>query len=139
MSREVEVRNMRRSLIAFGVTLLFAGGMVAQQGTPPSHDPRAAFAQTDKNGDGAIDHAEFQNRVTEVFYFADKGKDGLVEKGELGVFDEEELFAEGDKNGDGKLSLKEFVAARFEAYEEADTDENGTLSVDEVVAEFEKR
>lgn len=130
---------MRRILIAFGIALLCAGGVAAQQGTPPASDPRAAFAQTDKNGDGAIDHAEFQERITEVFYFADKDKDGLVQKGELQVFDEETLFAEADKNGDGKLSVKEFVAARFETFEEADTDQSGTLSIEEVVAEFERR
>jgi hypothetical protein len=139
MAREVEVRSMRRILIAFGTTLLCAGGIAAQQGSPPSHDPRAAFAATDKNRDGEIDHAEFQARITEVFYFADKDKDGLVQKGELKTFDEEELFEEEDRNGDGKLSLKEFVAARFEAFDEADSDESATLSVEEVVAEFERR
>lgn len=138
MAREVEVRSMRRMMIAFGMTLLSAGGIAAQQGSPPSHDPRAAFAATDKNKDGEIDHAEFQQRITEVFYFADKDKDGLVVQGELKVYDEEDLFEDADKNGDSKLSLKEFVAARFEKFEEADTDESGTLSLDEVVAEFER-
>ena len=130
---------MRRILIAFGTTLLCAGGMAAQQVAPPSSDPRTAFAQTDRNGDGVIDHEEFQERITEVFYFADTDKDGLVKPGELKVFDEKELFEDADTNGDGKLSLKEFVAARFKSFREADTNEDGTLSLDEVVAEFQKR
>jgi Ca2+-binding EF-hand superfamily protein len=130
---------MRRIFIAFGTTLLSAIGVAAQQQPPvPVTDPRSAFEATDKNRDGEIDHAEFQNRITEVFYFADKDKDGLAKSGELQVFDEVELFERADKNGDGKLSLKEFVAARFEAFDEADTDHSGTLSVDEVVAEFER-
>jgi Ca2+-binding EF-hand superfamily protein len=130
---------MRRILIAFGTALLCAGGAAGQQVAPPSSDPRAAFAATDKNKDGEIDHAEFQERITEVFYFADKDKDGLVAPGELHVFDEEKLFATADKNGDGKLSLKEFIAARFETFKEADTDHNGVLSLDEVIAEFNRR
>jgi Ca2+-binding EF-hand superfamily protein len=129
---------MRRILIASGMALFCASAAAAQQGTPPSHDPKVAFAQTDKNGDGEIDHAEFQNRMTEVFYFADRDKDGLAVEGELQVYDEEKLFDRADKNGDGKLSLKEFVAARFEHYDEVDTDGSGTLSLDEVVAEFER-
>ena len=129
---------MRRIAIAFGITLLCAGGVAAQQGSPPIHDPHAAFAATDKNHDGEIDHAEFQARVTEVFYFADKDKNGVVAPGELKVYDEQRLFATADQNGDGKLSLKEFVAARFENFREADTDESGTLSEAEVVAEFER-
>ena len=129
---------MRRILIAFGMTFLSAGGIAAQQGSPPIIEPRAAHAATDKNHDGEIDHAEFQERIIEVFYFADKDKDGLVKPGELKTFDEAELFENADKNGDGKLSLKEFVAARFQNFEDADTDKNGTLSVDEVVAEFER-
>lgn len=129
---------MRRILIAFGTTLLCAGGAAAQQAPAPVTDPRSAFEATDRNRDSEIDHAEFQNRIIEVFYFADKDKDGLANKGELNVFDEEELFEEADRNGDGKLSVKEFVAARFEAFEEADTDENGSLSVEEVVAEFNR-
>ncbi|HEX5065139.1 MAG TPA: EF-hand domain-containing protein [Myxococcota bacterium] len=139
MSHHVEVRSMRRILIAFGITALAAGSATAQQqGTPPTADPRAAFAATDKNKDGVIDHAEFQARITEVFYFADQDKNGLAKKGELHVFDEDELFAEADKNGDGQLSLREFVAARFVLFEEADTNKDGVLSLDEVLAEFEK-
>jgi Ca2+-binding EF-hand superfamily protein len=129
---------MRRIVIAFGITLFCAAGSAAQQGSPPIQDPHAAFKATDKNGDGEIDHAEFQERITEVFYFADKDKDGLVKPGELKTFDEAVLFEKADKNGDGKLSLKEFVAARFQDFEEADTDQSGTLSVDEVVAEFQR-
>ena len=139
MSHHVEVRSMRRILIAFGITALAAGSVAAQQAPAPVSDPRSAFAATDKNKDGVIDHAEFQERITEVFYFADKDKNGLAKKGELHVFDEDELFAEADKNGDGQLSLREFVAARFVLFEEADTNKDGVLSLDEVVAEFEKR
>jgi len=131
---------MRRIGTALGMaTLLYASGVSAQQGSPPVQDPRAAHAITDKNGDGEIDHAEFYQRMVDVFYFADKDKDGLANRGEMNVWDEEALFDRADKDGDGKISLKEFEAARFEDFERADTDHSGTLSVEEVVAEFESR
>ncbi len=131
---------MRRIAIALGIaTLCSAGSAWAQQGKPPISDPRLAFAETDKNGDGKIDHAEFQARMVEVFYFTDKDKDGFAVRGEMGVWDEENLFDRADRDGDGKISLDEFVAARFQDFDRADTDDSETLTVDEVVAEFERR
>ena len=131
---------MRRIGIALGMaSLLYAGGVSAQQGSPPVQDPRAAFAITDTNGDGEIDHAEFYARMVDVFYFSDKDKDGLAKRGEMHVWDEDALFDRADQDGDGKISLKEYVAARYQDFERADTDHSGTLSLDEVIAEFESR
>jgi hypothetical protein len=125
--------------IALGITMLLgAGGVFAQPGSPPLHDPRAAHAATDRNGDGEIDHFEFHARMVDVFYFADKDKDGRAKQGELGVWDEDALFVRADRDGDGSLTMTEFVAGRFEDFERADTDESETLSVEEVVAEFER-
>ncbi len=131
---------MRRIGMAFGIaSLLYAGGVSAQQGSPPLQDPRAAHALVDKNGDGEIDHHEFHSRIVDVFYFSDTDKDGQARRGEMKVWDEEALFDRADDDGDGKISVKEFVAARFDDFDAADTDDSGTLSVDEVVAEFERR
>jgi Ca2+-binding EF-hand superfamily protein len=137
MARELEGKSMRRMTIAFGISVLCAG-VAAAQGSSPIVEPHAAHAATDLDHNGQVDHAEFQHRITDVFYFADKDKDGFVKPGELKVFDETRLFETADKNGDGKLSLNEFVAARWKNFNEADTDESGTLSVDEVVAEFNR-
>lgn len=128
---------MRRFAIAL-TTLCFAAVAAAQQAAAPSYDPRAAFAATDKNKDGYIDHAEFHNRIVEIFYFSDKDKDGLCRPGELEVFDAATLFQRADTDGDGSLSLHEFLEARFEDFARADTNGDELLDVDEVIVEFER-
>jgi len=105
---------------------------------PPTLDPRAAHAATDRNHDGEIDRNEFEQRIIQVFYFADVDKDGFVTIGQLGVFDEDRLFATADLDHDSRLSLSEFLNARWKNFQEADTDRSGTLSVEEVVAEFNR-
>ncbi len=105
---------------------------------PPPHDPRAAHAATDRNHNGEINPEEFEERITQIFYFADVDKDGFVTAGQLMAFDEELLFATADIDGDSRLSLSEFLAARFENFREADTDGSDSLSVEEVVEDFYK-
>ncbi len=107
-------------------------------GPRPTHDPRAAHAQADLNGDGQIDRREFHMRMVEVFYHADTDKTGFLTAAELNkatVFEED--FSGADKAGDGKISLYEFIEYRFDDFDAADTDGNGLLSVDEVIAAFE--
>jgi Ca2+-binding EF-hand superfamily protein len=105
---------------------------------PPTHDPRAAHAATDRNHDGEIDRDEFEQRIVQIFYFADVDKDGFVTIGQLAVFDEDRLFATADLDHDSRLSLSEFLNARSRNFLEADTDGSGTLSVEEVVVEFNR-
>ena len=103
---------------------------------PPPHDPRAAHAATDQNHDGEIDREEFEQRMIQIFYFADVDKDGFVTIGQLVVFDESLLFETADFDSDARLSLSEFLKARFESYRDADTDGSDTLSVEEIVEDF---
>jgi Ca2+-binding EF-hand superfamily protein len=105
---------------------------------PPPHDPRAAHAATDKNHDGEIDRGEFEQRIIQIFYFADVDKDGFVTIGQLMVFDEALLFETADLDNDSRISLSEFLVVRFENFREADTDGSDTLSVEEVVEAFNK-
>ena len=103
------------------------------------HDPRAAHAQADHNGDGQLDHQEFHVRMVEVFYHGDRDKDGLLTWEELEtttVFPED--FSEADMNEDDKISLYEFIRVRFYDYDEVDTNRDGLLSVDEVVVVYER-
>jgi Ca2+-binding EF-hand superfamily protein len=124
---------MRVVLIAW---MLFLPALASAQGAPAENDPRAAFAASDENQDGRIDHEEFHHRIVQMFYFADDDRDGHITQGQMNAFDEASMFANGDSNSDSKLSLYEFVNFRFRNFREADTDTNGTLSVDEVVAAF---
>jgi len=98
------------------------------------YEPRAAFGESDTNHDGVVDHEEFQERITEVFYSADTNKDGVLDAVEL----ERLTFPDDckhDKNGN--VTLREFLRVRFHDYDVADTDHDGVLSVDEVVVIFE--
>ena len=64
---------------------------------------RDPFATSDLNKDGKIDRAEYQRRMVEVFYFADKNKDGVVTVEEIAAIEtvDEAAFKKADKNGDG--------------------------------------
>ena len=120
------------------MALLFSGISAQAEDAAPTHDPRAAHAKADLNGDGQIDRREFHLRMVEVFYHADVDKTGFLKPEELNkatVFEED--FSEADKNGDGRISLHEFIEYRFDDFDEADTDSNGLLSVEEVTATFE--
>jgi len=129
---------MRWTSIPFLTLALVLSITSAQANGPkPTHDPRAAHAQADLNGDGQIDRREFQLRMVEVFFHADSDKTGFLKPEELNKATVvEEDFSEADMDGDGKISLYEFIEYRFDDFDEADTDANGLLSVDEVVAAF---
>ena len=107
--------------ISFLTLALVLSTTSAQANGPrPTHDPRAAHAQADLNGDADVDKTGFLkpeelNKATVV----------------------EEDFSEADLDGDGKISLYEFIEYRFDDFDAADTDANGLLSVDEVIAAFE--
>ena len=136
---------MRRMLIAIFLSsamLVLAGGTPAHsQATPGAtpYDPKAAFAEADKNKDGAIDIGEFHDRLVEVFYSADTNKDGFLSVEEFNRLPYSEGFNEADENGDGKISLKEFVHVRVRQFEDADTNHDGELSLDEVIVVYERK
>jgi Ca2+-binding EF-hand superfamily protein len=105
-----------------------------------AHDPRAAFGETDKNGDARVDREEFHHRMVEIFFHGDRDKDGYMTTEELaGAVEFPKDFDGADRNADGRISLYEFIQVRFATFDEVDTDKDGLLSVEEVVAAFEVR
>ncbi len=133
---------MRHATIRLLLVLLAlsTGPALAQQEPVRKHDPRAAFAETDKNKDGKVDREEFQQRVMEIFFFGDRNKDGYMTREELvAVVEFPEDFADADRDSDGKYSYPEFVDVRFETFDEVDSDGDGMLSVEEVVTAYEVR
>jgi Ca2+-binding EF-hand superfamily protein len=129
---------MIRLIVA--LTILLVGGPTRAGDRPPNvnaADARAAFEQSDTNHDGAIDHEEYQERITEVFFFADKNKDGWLEPDELDVLVFADDFKADDKDKDGRVSLREFMRVRFRDFTKADTNDDGVLELDEVVATYD--
>ena len=95
------------------------------------------MATADKNRDGRIDLAEFNQRMTEVFFFADTDKDGKLSWEELHavvVDADPQRFKAADTDGDAKLSLYELVYAVDIDFIQADKNHDGLLDVDEVAA-----
>ena len=105
----------------------------------PTHDPRVAHEETDTNGDGQVDRAEFNARMVEIFFHGDANKDGYMTPAELEKtvpFPDD--FRDADRNGDGRYSLYEFIEVRFYDFRLVDTNDDGLLSVEEVVVIFER-
>ena len=103
------------------------------------YDPRAAFAEADQNHDGAIDHEEFHERIVEVFFSADRNKDGYLDVTEMKVLLFPDAFTVDDKDADGRVSMREFLRVRFQDFIKSDRNDDGVLSVEEVTAAFEGR
>jgi Ca2+-binding EF-hand superfamily protein len=117
--------------------LVLAGAPVRAGESTLTYDPRAAFAESDTNHDGSVDHGEFHARIVEVFYSADADKNGFLDATELERLTFPEDFTANDKDRNGRVAMGEFLRVRFTDYEAADGNGDGVLSVDEVVAVYE--
>jgi len=125
----------------FAQALLFvtvwSANAPAQSGRALESDPTVAHDQADTNNDGSIDHAEFHQRMVEVFYFADGDRDGYLTGIEIARTGRENPAA-GDLNGDGKITMKEFLDEAFDRFAAADTNGDNVLSLEEVRAAYGK-
>lgn len=118
--------------------VLAAPAAFAKEEAARHHDPRAAFAETDENGDGRVDREEFHHRMVEIFFHGDRDKDGYMTTAELAQAVEfPQDFEDADRDGDDRISLYEFIQVRFATFDEVDTNRDGVLSVEEVVEAFE--
>lgn len=118
--------RVRQLVVVAGLALLSTVPALAA-------DLRTEFDETDTNHDGVIDRDEYRKRMIEVFYFADKNKDGMVELEEIVQTEpnHEAQFKAADKNHDNRLDMAEFVEFRMADFDEADTDHSGTVSYEE--------
>jgi len=106
-----------------------AGPVLAQF---PAPDWREGFRAHDKNGDGRIDRAEFQNWVVDAFYFRDAGRKGYLVQADLQGLASPAVFQALNRKGDGKLTLREYLNALFQDFAAIDVDQNGSITVQEI-------
>lgn len=116
--------------IASVLGLVLLGGPATAQ-TPSSAALKDWFQRHDKNGDGKLDRAEFQEGIVEAFYFRDKNKDGYLTIEELEGASPGAVKA-ASRSQDNRLSLDEYVNALFKDFAAGDTDGDGTLSIEEI-------
>ncbi len=123
-------RSLVLGTAAFGLLLVAAASPNSARG----QEEGEPFGLTDYDKNGRIDRQEYQKRMVDVFYFADRNKDGVVTVEELAVIEtvDEKAFRAADKNGDGRLTVEEFVAYRMIDFDAADKNNDGVLTYDEV-------
>ncbi len=105
------------------------GSTLAQ--IPANQDWKERFHAHDKNGDGKIDRAEFQEWMVDVFFHRDKNRKGYLVFEDVQDVMSAKIFKASNKNGDGKLTLQEFLNAVFQDFEAADVNKKGALTMEE--------
>jgi Ca2+-binding EF-hand superfamily protein len=121
----------------FLVTALIVAAALACLVSPvlaqiPAPDWKEGFRAHDKNGDGLIDRAEFQDWIVEGFYFRDKGHKGYLVQADLQGAASPEVFKAINRKGDGKLTMKEYLNALFQDFAAIDVNQNGAITMQEV-------
>lgn len=120
------------SLIVFTALAVILAASQATAQTAPPPDWKERFRSHDRNGDGRIDRAEFQEWMVEVFYFRDKDRKGYLVLEDLRGTVAPETLKTINRKGDGKLSQQEFLNAVFLDFEAADVKKNGALTVEDI-------
>ncbi len=121
-----------RALVIAVVFICLAGSALAQ--APTKADWKEGFRAHDKNGDGKIDRAEFQEWMVDVFFQRDANHKGYLVFEDVKDVMSPETFKAYNKNGDGKIRLQEFLNAVFLDFEAADVNKNGALTIEEIDA-----
>ncbi len=124
------------SLIVATVFILgfFGGKALAQTAMQAKPDWKERFRAHDRNGDGRVDRAEYQEWMIEVFYVHDKARKGYLIVEDVREVMSVESFKAANRKGDGKLVLREFLNSVFVDFDAADVNKNGSVTMEEVEA-----
>jgi Ca2+-binding EF-hand superfamily protein len=111
-----------------------AGGVAEAQTASPPPDWRERFRAHDRNDDGRIDRAEFQEWMVDAFFQRDQGKKGYLTMEDVRGVMTPEIFKALNQRGDGKLWLPEYLNALFQDFLAMDTGGEGSVTMEEVDA-----
>lgn len=92
------------TILVSAALLALIAAPLAARACPPKHDPAAAFAEFDADGDGALSQAEFD--AGRAAHHAQMAEEGHGMKG----MEMAPSFADFDGDGDGSLTSEEFMA-----------------------------
>lgn len=124
--------NTRQILLAMLAVTLLVSPAIAQ--SPAQPDWKDGFRAHDKNGDGRIDRAEFQEWMAQAFYTRDRDRKGYLVVPDLQGVMSPEKFRAANRKGDGKLTMEELLNSVFHDFDAADVDRTGSLSMGEIEA-----
>ena len=97
---------------------------------------------TDLDGDNRIDLEEYRHRITDVYFFLDTDKDGILTVVEIQrSFPELDpaVIGKADVNGDTTITIYEFRYVLYKDFEGMDKNKDGTLDQQEVKTAVEEK
>jgi Ca2+-binding EF-hand superfamily protein len=126
------MRRLLLTALIVAATLASLSGPVPAQA--PAPDWKESFRLYDKNGDGRLDRAEFQNLMVDAFYFRDSNHKGYLVQADLQGTRSPEVFKAMNRKGDGKLTMQEYLNALFQDFAAIDVKGNGAITIEEIEA-----
>jgi Ca2+-binding EF-hand superfamily protein len=126
------MRTPLRSLLLAAVLACSVAGAVGEAQTTPPPDWKERFRVHDRNGDGRIDRAEFQEWMVDAFFQRDRGHKGYLTIEDVQGSMTPEVFRALARKGDGKLWLPDFLNALFLDFQVIDTDRVGSVTVEQI-------
>jgi len=125
------MKNVWYGVVLASVVVACLAGPVSAQ-APAKPDWREGFRTHDKNGDGKIDRAEFQDWIVDGFFQKDSNHKGYLTFDDVKDVMSPDTFKRYDRNGDGKIWLKDLLNAMFLDFEAADVNKDGLLTMEEI-------
>ena len=125
------------TLVIATTLVIFAVPAGAQ--APGQPDWKESFRLHDKNGDGRIDRAEFQEWMEDVFFFRDTNHKGYLVQSDMQGMVSSEVFKAMNRKGDGKLTMQEFLNALFKDFDAIDVPGDGFITIAEVEAYIRRK
>ena len=121
-------------------SLIAAGTAWAKEGQ--SMNSEEILDITDLNGDGRIDIEEYRNRVTDVYFFLDNDKDGIltvveIQKSMPNI--DPAVIDKADVNGDTNITIYEFRYVLYKDFGAQDKNQDGSLDKQEMKTMMEAK